>query len=109
MLYESVSPDVAKIIVQHVVKAEELVQPKLRLEEGQAPSFLELAERLATVVRAEGRRREKVCALPSTQFPLLPSPGQAAAQGASTVRHRGGAGQRIACTGRDGQGHAATA
>lgn len=50
VLYESVAPDVAKIIVQHVVKAEELVQPKLRMEEGQAPSFLELAERLATVV-----------------------------------------------------------
>lgn len=47
---DTVPSDTGKIIVQHVVAAEAMVQPKLPSEEGQVPSFIELAERLAKVV-----------------------------------------------------------
>lgn len=56
---ESTPQDATRtIIVQHVVKAEALVQPKLRMEEGQTPSFIELADRLAVVVSFQSGKKD---------------------------------------------------
>jgi hypothetical protein len=50
LLSTTVSKEVASAVAARIVVAEALLQPKLRSEEGQTPSFLELAERLSGVV-----------------------------------------------------------